>query len=165
LFRDEQFLEGGAKTITIHSSLEERVHQNQQKETKVTELEKQKPHLFSTEAGLLLFEGRVYIPPDPKIRREVLHDAHDAPIAGHPGIFKMNEPIGRQNWWLTLLTDVKKYVKGCDTCQRNKVSQQPKANPLHPHSVPGRPWEDISTDLIGPLPESKGHNAILAIID
>jgi hypothetical protein len=57
LFRDEQFLEGGAKTITIHLSLEERVCQNQQKETKVIELEKQKPHLFSTEAGLLLFEG------------------------------------------------------------------------------------------------------------
>jgi hypothetical protein len=67
LFRDKQFLEGGAKTITIHSSLEERVHQNRQKETKVTELEKQKPHLFLTEAGLLLFEGQVYIPPDPKI--------------------------------------------------------------------------------------------------
>jgi hypothetical protein len=26
-------------------------------------------------------------------------------------------------------------------------------------------WEDISADLIGPLPESKGHNAILTIID
>jgi hypothetical protein len=67
LFRDKQFLEGGAKTITIHLSLEEHVCQNRQKETKVTELEKQKPHLFSTEAGLLLFEGRVYISPDPKI--------------------------------------------------------------------------------------------------
>jgi transposase InsO family protein len=31
--------------------------------------------------------------------------------------------------------------------------------------VPGGPWEDISADLISPLPESKGHNAILAIID
>jgi hypothetical protein len=106
LFRDKQFLEGDAKTITIHSSLEERVRQNQQKETKVIELEKQKPHLFSTEAGLLLFEGRVYIPPDPKIRQEVLHNAHDVPVAGHPGIFKMNELIGRQYWWPTLLTDI-----------------------------------------------------------
>jgi hypothetical protein len=157
LFRDEQFLEGGAKTITIHSSLEEHVRQNRQKETKVTELEKQKPHLFSTEAGLLLFEGQVYIPPDPKIRQEVLHDAHNVPVAGHPGIFKTNELIGRQYWWPTLLTDVKKYVKGCDTCQQNKASRQPKASPLHPHSVPGRPWEDISADLISPLLESKGH--------
>jgi hypothetical protein len=31
--------------------------------------------------------------------------------------------------------------------------------------VPDGPWEDISADLIGPLLESKGHNAILAIID
>jgi hypothetical protein len=122
LFRDEQFLEGGANTITVHSSLEERVRQSRQKETKVIELEKQKPHLFSTEAGLLLFEGRVYIPPDPKIQQEVLHDAHDAPVVGHPGIFKTNELIGRQYWWPTLLTDVKKYVKGCDTYQRNKAS-------------------------------------------
>jgi hypothetical protein len=45
LLRDEQFL-GGAKTIAIHSSLEEHVRQNQQKETKVTELEKQK-HTYS----------------------------------------------------------------------------------------------------------------------
>jgi hypothetical protein len=65
-----------------------------QKETKVIELEKQKPHLFSAEAGLMLFEGRVYIPPDPKIRQEILHDAHDAPVAGHPGIFKTNELMG-----------------------------------------------------------------------
>jgi hypothetical protein len=43
----------------------------------VIELEKQKLHLFSAEAGLMLFEGRVYIPPDPKIQQEILHDAHD----------------------------------------------------------------------------------------
>ncbi len=35
----------------------------------------------------------------------------------HPGIFKMNELIGRQYWWPTMLSDVKKYVKGCDACQ------------------------------------------------
>jgi hypothetical protein len=46
LLRDEQFLEGGAKTIAIHSSLEEHVRQNRQKETTVTELEKQK-HTYS----------------------------------------------------------------------------------------------------------------------
>ena len=165
LFRDEQFLGGGAKMITIQSNLEECIQQNRQKEMRVSELEKQKPHLFSTEAELLLFEGQVYIPPDPKIWQEILHDAHDALVTSHPGIFKTNELIGQQYWWPMLWTDIKKYVKGCDTCQWNKVSWLPKANPLHPHSVPRGPWEDISADLIGPLPESKGHNMILAIID
>jgi len=27
------------------------------------------------------------------------------------------------------------------------------------------PWESVSVDLIGPLPESKGFNAILVIVD
>jgi hypothetical protein len=94
LFSDERFSGGSAKTITIQSNLEERIRQNRQKETKVTELEKQKPHLFSAEAGLLLFEGQVYIPPDPKIRQEILHDAYDALVAGHPGIFKTNKLVG-----------------------------------------------------------------------
>ena len=67
LFSDEQFLGRGAKPITIQSNLEERIRQNRQKETKVIELVEQKLHLFSAEVGLLLFEGRVYIPPDPKI--------------------------------------------------------------------------------------------------
>jgi len=45
------------------------------------------------------------------------------------------------------------------------VSHQAKANPLHPHNTPTSPWQDISADLIGPVLESKGFNAILAIID
>jgi len=45
------------------------------------------------------------------------------------------------------------------------VSRQAKANPLHPHNTPTSPWQDISADLIGPVPESKGFNAILAVID
>jgi hypothetical protein len=60
----------------------------------VIELEKQKLHLFSAEAGLMLFEGRVYIPPDPKIQQEILHNAHNTLVTGHPGIFKTNELIG-----------------------------------------------------------------------
>ena len=37
--------------------------------------------------------------------------------------------------------------------------------PLHPHSIPEGPWQEVSADLIGPLPESKGFNAVLAVID
>ena len=39
------------------------------------------------------------------------------------------------------------------------------AAPLHPHLVPNGPWSVISWDIVGPLPLSHGHNAILIIID
>ncbi len=61
--------------------------------------------------------------------------------------------------------DIKKYIKGCDTCQRSKVQHGKKATPLHPLPVPSAPWEEISIDLIGPLPKSGESDAILVIVD
>ena len=36
---------------------------------------------------------------------------------------------------------------------------------LHPHNTPAGPWQVISVDLIGELPESKGYNTICVIVD
>src|SRR4051812_25951141 len=68
-------------------------------------------------------------------------------------------------WWPTLLYDVKSYVKGCESCQKNKINQQRKHAPLHPHATPSQPWEEITVDMIGPLPTSRGYNAILVVTD
>ena len=62
-------------------------------------------------------------------------------------------------------SEIKKYIKGCDACQRNKVRHDKKAAPLHPLPVPNGPWEEITIDLIGPLPTSEGKDAILVIVD
>jgi hypothetical protein len=37
--------------------------------------------------------------------------------------------------------------------------------PLFPHDIPSRPWEIVMFDVIEPLPESDGKNAILVIAD
>src|ERR1700720_590190 len=68
-------------------------------------------------------------------------------------------------WWQELCQDTIKYVQGCDECQCNKVDWTKRANPLHPHAIPAGPWEEISWDIIGPLPKSKSHNGILVIVD
>ena len=64
-----------------------------------------------------------------------------------------------------MLEDIKRYVASCEKCQANKPNQQPKRNNLHPNEVPIGPWEVISIDLIGLLPESSGYNGILVIVD
>ena len=50
-------------------------------------------------------------------------------------------------------------------CQRTKPHRTPAKTLLHPFSPPSRPWESITIDIIGPLPESQGFNAILVIVD
>ena len=68
-------------------------------------------------------------------------------------------------YWPMLRQDIEVYVKGCDTCQKVKAKNSSTTTPLHPNEVPSSPWEIISVDLIGPLPQSEGKNAILVIVD
>jgi hypothetical protein len=102
---------------------------------------------------------------DTERHEEILREHHDTPIAGHPGIERTRKSIERHYNWPTLKKDVEDYVKGCQTCQRTKAIREKKHAPLHPNEIPTRPWEVISWDLIGPLPESNGFNAILVVVD
>jgi hypothetical protein len=90
---------------------------------------------------------------------------HTMPTVGHPGPEKTLEMIQRNYDWPRIKTDVDKFVHGCDQCQRNKPSRTPKKWQLYLNLVAKYPWEQISWDLIRPLPKSHGHNAILVIVD
>ena len=77
----------------------------------------------------------------------------------------MKELIKRTYWWPGLKEDIKKYVQGCVKCQQNKVQHQKRAGKLHPLEIPEGPWQDISINMIGPLPRSNKMDAILVIVD
>ncbi len=61
--------------------------------------------------------------------------------------------------------DIETYVCACEMCQRTKSSTQAKAVPLHPNTIPSRPWTHISIDMVTGLPMCKGHDTILMIVD
>ena len=75
------------------------------------------------------------------------------------------ELIKRNYWWPEIRNDVKNYVQGCFKCQQNKVQHMKKAEKLHPLNTPEEPWQEISIDIIGPLPKSNGKDAIVVIVD
>ena len=171
MFQEQQFCERGAlpvnliKLTNIQSNIRDKIQNDHRREALVTKLHKEKPTLFQGEDKLLYYEDRVYILPNKKLQEQLLKDNHDAPIAGHPEVFKTYELLNHHYWWPSQLKDVKTYVKGCSTCQQNKASRQKKAALLNPHMPPELPWESILLDIIGPLPESNGFNAILSVID
>jgi hypothetical protein len=77
----------------------------------------------------------------------------------------MLELIKRTYWWPTIKTDVQNYVKGCSACQKNKIIRQPGHVSLSPLLMPKQAWQEISIDMIGPLPKSDEHDSILVIVD
>ena len=110
-------------------------------------------------------EGRVYVPNNKELREEILREHHDPADIGHPRQHRMMELLKRTYWWLELKEDVKRYVQEYFKCQQNKVQHQKKAGELHPLEIPQGPWQEISIDIIGPLPKSNGMDAIVVIVN
>jgi len=72
------------------------------------------------EDGLMLKEGKVYVPKDEKLRAEVIRLHHNTPVRGHGGQWKTAELVTRNFWWPGVTREVKQYVEECDACQQNK---------------------------------------------
>jgi len=110
-------------------------------------------------------EEKVYVPKDEKLRAEIIRLHHDTPIGGHGGQWKMVELITRNFWWPGVTKEVKRYVEGCNACQRNKNRTEQPAGKLMPNSIPEKPWTHISADFITKLPLAQGYDSILVVVD
>jgi len=92
-------------------------------------------------------EGKVYVPKDNKLRVEIIRLYHDTPVGGHRGQWKMVELVTQNFWWPEVTKEVKRYVEGCNACQRNKNCIEQPAGKLMPNSISKKPWAHISADL------------------
>lgn len=111
--------------------------------------------------GLLLYQNRVWIPED--IRVKLLCEVHDQPAMGHPGIGKMIRIIKRQFYWPRMDKTITQYVKNCHICKRSKPTRDAYNGLLQPIPIGSQPWQDISLDFITGLPLCEGNNAILVV--
>ena len=86
--------------------------------------------------GIMYKKEKVYMPRDEKLRTEIIRLHHNTPIEGHRGQWKTVELVTRNFWWPGVTKEVKRYVKGCDTCQQNKNRTEQLAGKLMPNSIP-----------------------------
>jgi len=110
-------------------------------------------------------EERIYMPNNKELKEKILKKHHNPVDIGYPGQHRMLELLKRTYWWPGLKEDVKRYVQDCFKYQQNKVQHQRKAEELHPLEIPQEPWQEISIDIIGPLPKSNGMDTIVVIVD
>jgi hypothetical protein len=67
---------------------------------------------------------RKLVVPQGKLRKELMHGAHDALVSGNLGFNKAYERLRQGVTWLEMYIELKAYVRSCDSCQRNKTSNQ-----------------------------------------
>ena len=125
------------------------------------------PHQLKRIDGVWQKEGRRVVTAKSPYTKQLIHDHHDLPMHGHPGISRTTDLVQRWYWWPRLRQDVIQYVRGCAECQRHKVNTRPTKAPLVPifPEPKANPFEVIALDFITKLPKSQKYDSILTITD
>jgi hypothetical protein len=104
--------------------------------------------------------------PQGKLRKALMHGAHDALVSGHLGFNKAYERLRQGVTWPEMYSELKAYVRSCDSCQRSKTSNQKPIGLLKPLEIPTVRFEQESMDFITTLPETRAnHDAVIVIVD
>jgi transposase InsO family protein len=104
--------------------------------------------------------------PKGKLRQALMHGAHDALVAGHLGFTKAYERLRQGVNWPEMYSELKAYVKSCDSYQWNKTSNQKPIRLLKPPEIRTERFEQVSMDFITILPVTKeNHDAVMVIVD
>ena len=153
------------KTTVEEGDILKEIKRNTIREREVVQALKKEDGLTWEEDEVVYIEGRIYVPNSKKIKEEILKKNHNSADVGHSEQHRMLELIKRTYWWPGLKEDVKKYVQGCFKYQQNKVQHQRKTGELHSLEILKGPWQEISIDIIGPLPKLNGMDTIVVIVD
>jgi RNase H-like domain found in reverse transcriptase/Integrase zinc binding domain len=117
--------------------------------------------LYAVENG----QKRLVVPQD-KLRQALMHGAQDALVAGHLGFNKAYERLRQVVTWPEMYSELKSYVRSCDSCQMNKTSNQKPIGLLKPLEIPTERFEQVSMDFITTLTVTKeNHDAVMVIMD
>ncbi|MCO5569163.1 hypothetical protein L7F22_022883 [Adiantum nelumboides] len=106
------------------------------------------------------------LPEEVQQENQILTEAHDYPLAAHPGYHKMFSNLKRDFFWPRMKKDTLDYVRRCLICQKTKAEQVKIRGKLQPLDIPQMKWECISMDFVTGLPKTIGnYDSIFVIVD
>lgn len=125
----------------------------------------QVPPGYSVKGELVMYKGRIVLPPTSPTIPLLLQEFHNNPIGGHNGVVKVYQRIKKEFIWPGMKASVRAFVEDCSVCQQAKYMSMAPAGLLLLLPVLQMIWEDISMDFIDGLPRSEGYNSILVVVD
>jgi hypothetical protein len=91
---------------------------------------------------------------DPELTKEerlaIFREMHDNPIGGHLGMNRTYDRVKRFTTWHGMKQKLEDYIRRCETCQKNKITQNKTKLPMK-ITTPEIVWEKCALDIVGPL--------------
>jgi hypothetical protein len=161
----------GASTTELDVQALGELRADYQRDTQIADEYRTPTAHFAKSADGLLYHitkqgNKLLYVPQGKLRQVLMHEAHDAIVSGHLGFNKTYEDLSAKFTWKGMYSDVKQYVRTCDSCQRNKPRNDLSIGLLQPIPPPTRRFEQVTMDFIMSLPKSRsGFDAIFVVVD
>ncbi|XP_033362977.1 uncharacterized protein LOC117241106 [Bombus vosnesenskii] len=115
--------------------------------------------------SITICTGEVITPPV-EARNSIIREKHESSVAGHKGITKTYQRIRQHYYWENMKREIQDYVRTCKECQLKKLTRIKAKQPMVPTDTPGKAFDKVSMDIVGPLPKTqKGNEYILTIQD
>lgn len=110
-------------------------------------------------------DRRIFVLKNDTLKLEIIRQCYDNPLAGHPGREQTYELIHRRYSWTGMCKYFERFIRNCDSCQKNKASWQSPYGLLQPLTPPTTPWSRLTMDHVGPLTMSNGYDSVLVVVD
>ena len=118
-------------------------------------LKKKQSNFFVSEDGVLGYKGgRICVPNDEEIKKQILYETHNTPYAMHLVTTKMYRELKKLFWWPRMKRDVVEYLARCLTCQQEKAEHQRPGGMLQSLNIPKWKWEEVMMDFMSGLSKS-----------
>ena len=99
-------------------------------------------------------------------KEQIFREFHDSPVGGHQGMKRTLERIKLYVRWPGMKEDVEKYIRRCETCQKNKLTRKKVRMPMEITTTPDVVFQKCCMDVVGPLPVThRGNRYLLTFQD
>ncbi|KAE8714558.1 hypothetical protein F3Y22_tig00110195pilonHSYRG00185 [Hibiscus syriacus] len=113
----------------------------------------------------LYCKGRIVIPDNDDLKKEILTEAHCSPLTMHPGGTKMYMDLKDRFWWSGMKRSITEFVSKCLICHKSKPSikfHQDYCNRFYSSWK----WENVTMDFVSGLPLTPNkRESIWVIVD
>ena len=102
-----------------------------------------------------------------KCRESVMKLAHEALMAGHLGIRKTSDRVLAEFYWPGVCSEVSRYCRSCDICQRTLPKGKIQRVPLGNMPLIETPFKRVAIDIVGPIEPmtDRKNRYILVMVD